>query len=53
MKRMLHEQDLSEDLHLHPGDMILVPKSVFAKITRYIPVPNLGMYFNPVSPGAR
>jgi len=53
MKRMLHEQDLSEDLHLHPGDMILVPKSVFAKITRFIPLPNLGMYFNPISPGAR
>src|SRR5437016_9986984 len=45
MKRMLHEQDLSEDLHLHPGDMILVPKSVFAKITRFIPVPTLGRYF--------
>src|SRR5438093_7217466 len=47
MKRMLRERDLSEDLHLHPGDMILVPKSALSKITRFIPVPTLGLYFNP------
>jgi len=47
MKRMLHERDLSEDLHLRPGDMVLVPKSTFSKIARFIPVPSLGAYFNP------
>jgi polysaccharide export outer membrane protein len=47
MKRMLRQQDLREDLHLRPGDMILVPKSAFSKIARFIPVPSLGLYFNP------
>jgi len=48
MRRMLRERDLSEDLHLRPGDMVLVPKSLFSKLSRFIPVPSLGMYFNPL-----
>jgi polysaccharide export outer membrane protein len=47
MKRLVAMKDLSEDLHLEAGDMILVPKSNMAKISRFIPVPSLGMYFNP------
>jgi polysaccharide export outer membrane protein len=48
LKRMLNKQDLAEDLHLRPGDMLLVPRSSLSKITRFIPVPSLGMYFNPL-----
>ena len=48
MRRMLRERDLSEDLHLRPGDMVLVPKSTFSKLARFIPVPSLGAYFNPL-----
>ena len=48
MRRMVRERDLSEDLHLRPGDMVLVPKSMFSKLARFIPVPSLGMYFNPL-----
>jgi polysaccharide export outer membrane protein len=47
MKRMLGRQELLEDLHLRPGDMVLVPKSSMSKIARFIPVPSLGMFFNP------
>ena len=46
-RRMVRERDLSEDLHLRPGDMVLVPKSTFSKIARFIPVPSMGAYFNP------
>ena len=46
-KHMVAMKDLSEDLHLQSGDMILVPKSNMAKISRFIPFPSLGMYFNP------
>ena len=46
-KRMVAMKDLSEDLHLQSGDMVLVPKSNMAKISRFIPFPSLGMYFNP------
>ena len=47
LKQMLNAKNLSEDLHLRPGDMILVPRSGFSKIARFIPVPSLGAYFNP------
>ena len=48
LKRMLRQQDLSEDLQLRSGDMVLVPKTAFSKIERFIPVPSLGMYFSPL-----
>ena len=47
LKQMLSKQNLVEDLHLRPGDMLLVPRSPLSKIARFIPVPNVGMYFNP------
>jgi len=48
IKRMLSAMDLTEDLHLRAGDMILVPRTTISKISRFIPVPSLGMYFSPV-----
>jgi polysaccharide export outer membrane protein len=48
IQRMLKKQDLTEDLHLRPGDMVLVSKSPMSKIARYIPVPTVGTYFSPV-----
>jgi len=48
IKKMLNAGNLSEDLHLHPGDMLYVPKSTLGKIRRYLPVASLGSYFNPV-----
>ena len=50
IKRMVHNQDLSEDLHLQPGDMILVPRTNMSKISRFIPYPSMGMYFSPAIP---
>jgi polysaccharide biosynthesis/export protein len=49
IKAMMKSKDLSEDLHLRAGDMILVPRSTMSKISRFIPLPTLGMYFNPLS----
>lgn len=49
MKKMLGRQDLSEDLHLRAGDMVLVPKSIMAKLNRFIPTANMGLYFNPMN----
>ena len=48
LKRMLDGEDLAEDLHLRPGDMVLVPQSTMSHLARFIPVPNLGLYFNPL-----
>ncbi len=49
IKQMLRRQNLSEDLHLQPGDMVYVPKTRWAKFDRFIPVPSLGAFFNPLS----
>lgn len=48
VKRMLQRLDLNEDLHLRPGDMVLIPQSKLPDFTRFIPIPSLGMYFNPL-----
>jgi polysaccharide biosynthesis/export protein len=41
VKEMLAKTDLSEDLHLRPGDMIYVPKNAFSKIRPFIPSPSV------------
>jgi protein involved in polysaccharide export with SLBB domain len=48
MRRMFAAKKLTEDLHLRPGDMILIPKTKFSSISRFIPIPALGLYFNPI-----
>jgi len=48
IQKMLKAGDLSEDMHLRPGDMVLVSKSSMSKIERYIPIPTVGTYFNPI-----
>jgi len=47
MKKMLTAGDLSEDLHLRPGDMIYVPKNAISKIKPFLPVPGVGAGFYP------
>jgi polysaccharide biosynthesis/export protein len=44
MKEMLATADLSEDLHLRPGDMIYVPKNTLSKIKDFLPKPSIGIY---------
>ncbi len=44
MKEMLATADLSEDLHLRPGDMIYVPKNTLSKIKDFIPKTSIGVY---------
>src|SRR5258708_29560318 len=47
VKKMLSAGNLSEDLHLRPGDMLYVPKSGLGKVKRYLPVATMGSYFSP------
>jgi polysaccharide biosynthesis/export protein len=49
LKAIFAGKNLSEDVHLMPGDMFLVPQSVFAKIAPYIPRASIGTYFQPGS----
>ncbi len=48
MKAMISSGDLSEDLHLRPGDMIYVPKNAISKIKPFLPIPGFGIYVNPM-----
>ncbi len=41
--------DLERDFALLPGDMILVPRDNLEKVSRYIKIFNLGLYFNPTT----
>lgn len=47
VKRMFKEANLTEDVHLQPGDMIFVPQNRFSKLKRYIPSPGVAMTANP------
>jgi polysaccharide export outer membrane protein len=44
VKKMLSARNLSEDVHLQPGDMIFVPQNRISKIRRFIP--NTGFSMN-------
>lgn len=44
LKHMLTSKSLAEDLQLHPGDMIYVPKNRLSKIKPFIPLPTMGYY---------
>jgi polysaccharide export outer membrane protein len=43
VKKMESDRDLSEDLHLQPGDMVFVPKNRLSKILPFLPTSNLSM----------
>lgn len=44
LKHMLYSKNLSEDLQLHPGDMIYVPQNTISKIKPFLPLPSLAYY---------
>lgn len=47
VKKMLKGQNLNEDVHLKPGDMIYVPKNKWSTVKQFIPYTSLSM--NPAS----
>lgn len=47
MKQILGGKDVREDVRLRPGDMFVVSKSTFAKISPFIPRATVGAYFQP------
>ena len=44
VKHMLREGNLSEDVHLQPGDMLYVPQNAISKIRPFVPLPSVGIY---------
>jgi polysaccharide biosynthesis/export protein len=47
VKKMLTTKNLHEDLRLHPGDMLFVPKNRLSKIAPYLPTKQIGVYAAP------
>ena len=43
VKQMLAKGDLSEDIHIRPGDLLYVPKSKLGKIRQFIPNTGMGL----------
>jgi len=43
VKKMQDDHNLSEDVHLQPGDMLYVPKNRLSKVMPFIPTSNLSM----------
>lgn len=43
VKSMHNHRDLSEDVHLRPGDMLFVPKNQLSKIQQWIPMYSVDM----------
>ena len=43
VKQMLARRDLTEDIHLRPGDLIYVPKNKLSKIRQFIPNTGMGV----------
>jgi len=44
VKQMEKEGNLHEDPHLHPGDMLFVPKNRYSKIRPFLPTASMGTF---------
>lgn len=49
LKRFSAGKDLAEDVHLRPGDMILVRQSAYSKIAPFLPRTSVGTFFDPLA----
>lgn len=47
IKKELRARKLDEDIRLRPGDLVYVPQNQISKVRKFIPIPSLGMYYNP------
>ena len=43
IKKMLQTKDLTEDLSIHPGDMLFVPKNTVSKVRQFVPIPGVSL----------
>ena len=44
IKKLLASRNLSEDIHLQPGDLIYVPQSAFSRIRPFLPTSSIGAF---------
>jgi polysaccharide export outer membrane protein len=44
VKKLLAKRDLSEDIHLQPGDMLYVPQNALSKVRPFLPTSSMSAY---------
>ena len=49
LKEALHARKLEEDVRLRPGDLVYVPQNRISKVRKFMPIPSLGMSYNPAT----
>ncbi len=49
-RHVLSHYQANEDIDIQAGDMLYIPQTTLQKITPYIKLANLGLYFNPINP---
>jgi polysaccharide biosynthesis/export protein len=47
LKKMFKQNNLKEDAHLQPGDLVFVPQNAISKIAPFLTKPSVGMYVSP------
>jgi polysaccharide biosynthesis/export protein len=47
VKKLLATRNLTEDIHMQPGDMLYVPQNALSKIRPFIPNSSVGAYYSP------
>jgi polysaccharide export outer membrane protein len=47
VKKLLASRNLTEDIHLQPGDMVYVPQNALSKIRPFLPTTSIGAYLTP------
>ena len=47
IKQMLNSRNLTEDVHLQPGDLLFIPQNRISKVRQFLPASSLSTYINP------
>lgn len=47
VKSLMKSRNLSEDIHLMPGDFVFVPQNTLSKIKRFLPTSDMSLYSVP------
>jgi protein involved in polysaccharide export with SLBB domain len=47
IKKLLNSRNLSEDIEVHPGDLVYVPQNAISKIRPFLPSSSMGAFLGP------
>jgi polysaccharide export outer membrane protein len=47
VKQMMNSRNLTEDVHIQPGDLLFIPQNRISKVRQFLPASSLNTYLNP------